>query len=90
MSECLDEARVLTGIAKVAREHLDFDGELHRETQIVEALELDSIRLLTLVVEIENHFRVTLEEGSEAGIRTVGDLVDTIRRKLESSTEHTA
>jgi acyl carrier protein len=57
---------------------------LSRETLIVDALKLDSLRLLTLVVEIENHFRVALEDGSEAGIETVGDLIDAIRRGLDS------
>ena len=83
-----DDAGILAGIGEVAREHLDFDGELHRDVQIVDALRLDSLRLLTLVVEIENHFRITLEEGTEKGIHTVGDLVDTIRSQLESNAEH--
>jgi len=84
----VDEARILAGIADVAREHLGFGGQLDREVAIVDALKLDSLRLLTLVVEIENHFRIALAEGGEADIRTVGDLVDAIRSELESNTGH--
>jgi len=84
----VDDARILAGIAAVAREHLDFEGELRRDVPIIDSLRLDSLRLLTLVVEIENHFRVCLEEGSEARIHTVGDLVDTIRRELERNAAH--
>lgn len=85
----LDDAQILAGIADVARRELSFAGELERETSLVDALKLDSLRLLTLVVELENHFRVALEEGSETGISTVGDLVDAIRSGLESDSSNT-
>jgi acyl carrier protein len=48
---------------------------------LVEALDLDSLRLLTLVVEVEDRFRICLDEEDEAQIQTVGDLLDAIRRK---------
>jgi acyl carrier protein len=50
--------------------------------RLVEDLRLDSIRLLTLAVEVENRFRVRLDELDEGGIETVGDLVATVKRKL--------
>ena len=53
-------------------------------------MRLDSLRLLTLVVEIENHFRIMLDEGGFAdGIETVSDLVDVIRSKLEQPANDT-
>lgn len=77
-------ASILEGIAQVAREHLDWSGPLRPEMHLVEDLELDSIRLLTLAVEVENHFRVALDEADEEEIDTVGDLVEAVRRKLSS------
>lgn len=78
-----DETRaILAGIDEVAREHLRWRGEIRPELSLVDTLELDSLRLLTLVVEIENHFCICLDEGSETGIETVGDLVELIRSKL--------
>jgi acyl carrier protein len=50
--------------------------------RLVEDLRLDSVRLLTLAAEVENRFHVVLSEGDEAAIVTVGDLVETVRRKL--------
>lgn len=70
---------LLTGIRAVAAEHLDFHGELDPDTPLIEAMALDSIRLLTLVMEIENHFAITLEAGDEAEVETVGELMDLIR-----------
>ena len=43
--------------------------------------------LLTLAVEVENRFRIILEQEDEAAIRSVGDLVDTVQRKLSAGAE---
>lgn len=73
---------ILEGIAEVAREHVGWRGELAPEMRLVEDLRLDSLRLLTLAVEVENRFRVALDEEDEAEIETVGDLVTVVGRKL--------
>ena len=39
-------------------------------------------RLLTLAIEIENHFRLRIEPAEEAGVRTLGDLVAIVQGKL--------
>ena len=56
---------IVAGITHVARTHLDWRGELSPSAPLAELFELDSIRLLTLVVELENHFQICLEEGDE-------------------------
>jgi len=76
-----DEA-ILAGIQEVARLHLGWEEALTPEMRLVEDLHLDSIRLLTLAAEVENRFRVLLDELDEGAIATVGDLVSVIRRKL--------
>ena len=76
------EAEVLAGIAAVARAHVGFQGELHPELRLVEDLELDSLKMLTLALEVENHFRVCLDQ--EAAIETVGDLVAAIREARDA------
>lgn len=79
----MTRAEILDGVRAVAREHLGHEGELRPETRLVEDLELDSIRLLTLAVEVENRFRVALDPEDEEGITTVGDLVDAVGSKLD-------
>ncbi len=76
-----DEA-ILVGIEEVAREHLGWQGSLTPDMRLIEDLRLDSVRLLTLAMEVENRFRVFLDEIDEAGIETVGDLIAAVRRKL--------
>jgi acyl carrier protein len=76
-----DEA-ILAGIQEVARLHLGWEEALTPDMRLVEDLHLDSIRLLTLAAEVENRFRVFLDELDEGAVATVGDLVAVIRRKL--------
>ena len=78
----MNSEEILAGVEAVAQEHLNRPGGLSREMDLIEDLELDSLLLLTLAVEVENRFRICLEEADEAAIRTVGDLVDTVHRKL--------
>ena len=74
---------ILQGIAEVARLHLGWEGgALAPEMRLVEDLRLDSVRLLTLAAEVENRFRILLDEADELAIETVGDLVGIVRRKL--------
>ena len=76
------DATILEGIAQVVQEHLGWRGPLTLDMRLVEDLRLDSVRLLTLAAEVENRFRVLLDEADELAIETVGDLVAIVRRKL--------
>lgn len=78
----MSDEDILAGIQEVARLHLGWEGPLAPELRLIEDLRLDSIRLLTLAAEVENRFRVFLDELDEGAIATVGDLVSVIRRKL--------
>lgn len=78
----MSDTAILDGIAQVAQEHLGWQGSLTPEMRLVEDLRLDSVRLLTLAAEVENRFRVLLDEADELALETVGDLVAVVRRKL--------
>ena len=73
----LSDREILDGIAEVAREHLDWQGPVTPELRLVEELKLDSVRLLTLAMEIENRFEVYLVE---TGIETVADLIAAVKK----------
>jgi acyl carrier protein len=74
------DAEIMAGIADVARDHVDWHGELDPDMKLVEDLELDSLKALTLALEVENRFRVCLDEDGD--LVTVGDLVSAIRRQV--------
>jgi len=80
----MTEAEILAGIADVAREHLRWEKPLRGEMRLVEDLELDSLKQLTLAVEVENRFRVCLDVDDEGEIETLADLVQAVARQLGS------
>jgi len=73
---------ILVVLADIFHEQLEYPGELRPELRLVEDVGLDSIRMLTLVVEVENHFRICLEEGDEQGVVTVSDLAALVGARL--------
>lgn len=80
----MQEDQILLGIREVAKKHLavaNADELVQLDTDLYEALKLDSLRLLTLVAELENRFKVILEDGDEVGLKTVGDLVALLERR---------
>ncbi len=78
----MSDEEILARLAEIAAAKLDYEGELRSGMHLVEDLELDSIRLLTLSIEVEDSFRICLDEDDEAGMATVGDLVAVVRGKL--------
>ncbi len=80
----MDRATVLRDVRQVLEEHLTI-ADVDEATHLFHDLELDSIQQLTFVVEIENHFKICFDEGDEAGIETIGDVVDTVSKRLGSS-----
>ena len=74
----------------MARQHLEYAGVIEPEMRLIEDLRLDSLRMLTLAVEVENRFRVRLDPEEEAAIETVGDLARTVAGKLAAKREDTA
>ena len=77
----MTEEEILEGIAAVAREHLGWEGTLRPEMRLVGELRLDSLKLLTLAIEVENRFRIRLDDQDESQIETVADLVAAIRKR---------
>ena len=77
----VSRTEILAGIAEVAGRHLQWRGPVTDDLRLVEDLELDSLKMLTLALEVENHFRVCLDQ--EMAIETVGDLVDAVAERLD-------
>lgn len=77
----LERAAILEGVTQIFAEHLAI-GEVTESTHLFRDLELDSLQQLTLVVEIENRFRIRFDGGDESGIETVCDIVNVVARRL--------
>jgi acyl carrier protein len=79
----MTKTQILEGVRSVLREHLRISRPVYPETDLFRDLELDSLKQLTLVVELENYFRICFDEGDEEGLRTIGDVMGLISRRIE-------
>ncbi len=71
----MNEAAIFEQVHGILRDVLKRDVPLQLTTDFRRDLHLDSLKLLELVVAIENHFEISLEPGDEAALSTVGDVV---------------
>ena len=69
-----ERAEVIAVIDRVLRDELGVAREVRAEDDLLADLQLDSVGVLTLVVGLEDHFRIALREQDAAEVRTVGDL----------------
>lgn len=69
-------------LVTILKTHCRVTTEFQPELRLAEDLGLDSIGLLTLAVELENHYRVRLEENPEAPPATLGELAKLVRVRL--------
>lgn len=76
----MTRAEILERIGEVLSD-MGVERPLGPETRIGDDLELDSLRRIELVIEIENRFRVILEPEDEARIGTLGELADVIAHR---------
>lgn len=82
----MTEQQILDGIREVMRQHLDIASPVDSGTDLSRDLELDSLKQLTLMVELENRFRIYFDAGDEEGLVSVGDVVALIGRRLAEKT----
>ena len=53
--------------------------EINRETAIMADMEIDSVAVFDLIMEVEDAYEITFPMETVSEMNTVGDLVDTIR-----------
>lgn len=77
-----DVDEVVRFIAEVAGAQLDLNGEVTATARMMEDLALDSLGLTVIAVELENRYRIRLEEQDAEGIQTVEDLARLVIRRV--------
>jgi acyl carrier protein len=58
--------------------------DLHDRKNLREELGLDSVDVVSIVSQIERHFRVRLSQQELEKLVTVGDLLDLLQSKLDA------
>ncbi|HYO55523.1 acyl carrier protein [Archangium sp.] len=69
-----NELLVLSEIRRIVSRELDWKGPVEPSHHLMRDLQLDSLGLTVLVVELENRFRIRLPLEDSVGVSTVGDL----------------
>lgn len=80
MSGAGSPEEALDGLRSILR-GMNLEHEVGPDTHIRRDLDLDSLRRIELVIEVENRFRVRLEPEDEEDVETLGDLADVVRRR---------
>ena len=76
---------ILIEIRRLLHDELRLLVEARPEDDLVTDLQLDSVGLLTLVVRLEDCFRVALREEDAAAVRTVRELAALVFRRMEEA-----
>ena len=79
------EEDILKTVRSVLAERCGVRDDVMLSTKLSEDLGLDSTGLLTLALELENHYRLQLGEDPESPPLSVGDVVALISKGLQES-----
>ena len=80
-----EASEVTAEIARVLRDELGLSREVKPGDDLVTDLQLDSVGLLTLVVGLEDRFRIALQEEDASRVRTVAELAALVARRAEGN-----
>jgi acyl carrier protein len=65
---------VIAEIQRILEVDLSITTPITAETDVLNQLALDSLALVTVIVGLEDRFKIALTEEDAAGVKTVGDL----------------
>ncbi len=75
----VDVEEIRTQVKKIIGEVADLDpAEMTDDDALVDSLELDSLSLLEISVDVDYHFKLGLDEGRMTGLKTIQDIVDLV------------
>lgn len=57
---------------------------LEDSTSLREGLNLDSVDMLSMTIEIQSAYDISIQSDEVAGITTVGDVLDLMQQKLDA------
>ncbi|MGI6709866.1 MAG: acyl carrier protein [Bacilli bacterium] len=73
---------VFDSVKKIIAEELNIDeSSITLETRLVEDLKADSIDSIQLIMALEEEFNISISDDSVQDIKTVGDIVNIIKKK---------
>lgn len=84
-----NELVVLAEIRRIVSEELDWKGPVEVDHHLMRDLQLDSLGLTVLAVELENRFRIRLSVEDSVGVSTVGELIHLVSSRMTGESSAT-
>ena len=76
-----NKEEILAGLAEIVNEETGVEVEdVQLDQSFTEDLDIDSISMMTIVVNAEEKFEVTIPDEEVKNLKTVGDAVDFIAK----------
>ena len=75
------EQEILEGLADIVNEETGIDqGDVQSDKSFTDDLDIDSLSMMTIVVNAEEKFGVTIPDEDAKNLKTVGDAVAFVER----------
>lgn len=75
-----DKNEILAGLAEIVNEETGVEtADVQLEKSFADDLDIDSISMMTIIVNAEEKFGVTIPDEESQNLKTVGDAVDYIQ-----------
>ena len=79
----LRDKAVMEGVCEILQKHNPREVSLERTTRITSELNLDSVEIMDLMMEIEQKFDIDVPISLLSDVETIGDLVDLVGSRVE-------
>lgn len=74
---------ILSQLYEILRPHGQDGQTLSEETELVADLDLDSLKVMELLLEVEERFDISIPLNIVSDVRTIGDFAKQIEQLLE-------
>jgi|YelNatPaOPRAMG01_1025707.scaffolds.fasta_scaffold01628_9 acyl carrier protein len=77
----MDRLEILETLKQIVREKLNYKGELQEGTEFLKDLNADSLDLLSIVMAVEDTFKIRIPDEDLPQLRTLGDALEYVLKK---------
>ena len=77
----MDRLETLETLKQIVKEKLNYKGELEEKTEFLKDLNADSLDLLSIIMAVEDTFKIRIPDEDLPQLRTLGDALEYVLKK---------